>query len=345
MLVVSVLLCTGCGDEGGSTRAPTPTPLQRLSVSMNPRSVPPPTEQDVLDAIDMAIDAGTTGAMLTYTWSEIEPTPQRYNLGPLQESIKFFTARGLHIYLGIHVINTVKRETPSDLLTVPFDAPQMRTRFRALLDRIQPLVTTNVRYLTIGNEVDVYLEAQPAEWGPYQTFYEDGLAYAHQKMPGVLVGVTATYGGASGPSQTEMARLNTKSDVVSYTYYPLDSDFQVHSPRAPLTDFPNMLTLAGGKPVVLQEVGFPSDPLNASSEAIEAQFVTNALASWQAAGRRMPFLNYFLQHDLDSDTCDLLLRYYGLPDPAFKAYLCSLGLRRADGSPKPAWDSFVAGAK
>ncbi|MBM3225923.1 MAG: hypothetical protein FJZ47_19300 [Candidatus Tectomicrobia bacterium] len=283
--------------------------------------------------------------MLTYTWSALEPTPQRYALDQIREAIAFFTARRINIYLGIQLINTVKRETPSDLLTVPFDAAQIRARFRALLDRLQPLLTANVKYLAIGNEVDVYLEAHPAEWATYQIFYEDGLAYVHQKFPSLLVGVAATYDGASGASQAQLARLNTQSDVVIYTYYPLRADFQVHSPQAPRTDFPHMLTLAAGKPVVLQEVGFPSDPLNGSSEAMEAEFVTHVLTAWRAAGARMPFLSYFLEHDFDNDTCDLLLSYYELPDQAFKAYLCSLGLRRADGSAKPAWDRFIAGAK
>lgn len=346
LIVVSALL-TGCGGDGSESSAPggSSPVVQRLSLAMNPRAVPPPTTQDFLNAIDLAFSAGVTAATLTYTWSALEPQPQRYALDEVRETIAFYTARQADIYLGIQVLNTVKRETPSDLLTVPFDAPQMRARFRALLDRLLPLLNARVKYLSIGNEVNVYLEAHPAEWATYQTFYEDALAYSHQQMPRLLVGVTATYGGASGVSQALLARLNTQSDVVIYTYYPLRENFQVQSPQAPLTDFPTMLTLAAGRPVLLQEVGFPTDPLNGSSEALAAAFVSNTLTAWRAAGASMPFLSYFLLHDLDAATCELLQLYYGLPTPTFKAYLCSLGLRRMDGSPKPGWDRFVAGAK
>lgn len=351
LLVLCTLLAgwlSGCGGGDGS-ESPAPsgsTPVtQTLALSMNPRAVPPPTEQDFLTAIDLALGAGVRGVTLTYPWSALEPQPQRYTLDELRDAIAFFTARRVDIYLGIQVINTVRRETPSDLLTVPFDAPQMRARFRALLDRVQPFVTARVKYLAIGNEVNVYLEAHPTEWTPYQTLYEDGLAYAHQRLPGLLVGAVATYAGAIGSSQAQLIRLNTQSDVVMYTYYPLRGDFQVQEPQAPLADFPTMLSLAGGKPVVLQEVGFPSDPLNGSSEALAAAFVSNALTAWRAAGAGMPFLGYFLEHDLDNDTCELLQSYYALPSRTFKAYLCSLGLRRMDGSPKPSWDRFVAGAR
>ncbi len=41
--------------------------------------------------------------------------------------------------------------------------------------------------------------------------------------------------------------------------------------------------------------------------------------------------------------CDQFAAYHGLPGQAnFKAYLCSLGLRRVDGTPKLAWQAVLA---
>jgi hypothetical protein len=105
-----------------------------------------------------------------------------------------------------------------------------------------------------------------------------------------------------------------------------------------------MVSLAGDKPVVLQEAGYPSGSLNGSSEAAEAAFVTDLFQAWRNAGNSMPFLSYFLLYDLDTTTCADHGVYYGSADPAFLSNLCSLGLRRSDGTAKAAWSAFVTAA-
>ena len=57
-------------------------------------------------------------------------------------------------------------------MNVPFDDPQMLERFKALIDAILARSTHPIRYLSIGNEVDVYLAAHPQEWAAYTTFYD-----------------------------------------------------------------------------------------------------------------------------------------------------------------------------
>ena len=313
-------------------------------MSVNPRSIPPPTWRDFDKAVNLAVGAGIQGVVLTSTWRSLEPSPQIYDLTQMKAAIDYFTARHLQIYLGIQPLNTVAKETPSDLLAAPFDSPMMMSRFHNLLDQIKPLLSSDVKYISIGNEVDVYLDANPPEWATYRVFYEDGLHYLHKNIPGMQVGVTTTYGAASGPDLARIGALNAKSDVFVLTYYPIHGDFQVNGPQSPLADFTTMLTLSPRKPIVLQEVGYPSDPLDGSSETQEAQFVTNAFSAWHAAGRKIRFMNYFLEHDFDKNTCATLAKYYGLGgDAAFKAYLCSVGLRRAGGAAKPAWSSFVRG--
>ena len=104
-----------------------------------------------------------------------------------------------------------------------------------------------ITYLSIGNEVDGYL--QPTnQWTQYRIFYEDAIDYVHGTMPGVRVGVTGGYAGIVGATRAQMAALNTRSDVVMLTYYPLGDGFQVGPPTSARTDFPAMLAAAGSKP-------------------------------------------------------------------------------------------------
>jgi exo-beta-1,3-glucanase (GH17 family) len=201
------------------------------------------------------------------------------------------------------------------------------------------------KYISIGNEVDAYLQARPDEWATYTRFYQDAVSYLHGNSPGLTVGVTTTFAGFSAASTTAVRTLNASSDVIILTYYPLQGDAQVLPASSPATDIPRMLSLAGGKPVILQEAGYPSGAPNASSEASQQQFVSELFQAWHGAGNSLPFVSYFLLYDFDPPTCSALGTYYGSADPAFLSYLCTLGLRHSDGTAKPAWSTFVTAAQ
>jgi len=351
-LLAFVLLTSLGACSGGSSASPS-TPgssadQRVLGITANARPVPPPTQQDALDAANLVASVGARGAVLAFAWNELETAPGTFSLSTFQNSVAFSSSRGLAIYVGIQVINTVAKETPSDLLVVAWDDPQMESRFHALVDAMRPTLTSHVRYLSIGNEVDVYLDANPAEWAAYQKFYENAVAYVHQTLPGIQVGVTTTFTGVSGPARANAIQLNNMSDVWIFTYYPLGPGFVPYGPGAPLVDFPTMLALAGNRPVILQEVGYPTSSVLSSSEADQSAYVTNVFQAWRSGSQQIPFLNYFALHDFTPSFCSTLAQFYGDPnDPAFAAYLCSLGLRYDDGTPKAAWQNLVntAGAQ
>jgi hypothetical protein len=314
---------------------------QTLAVAFNPRSVPTPTEPDYIVALEMADNAGINGAAITHRWSDLEPTAGELDVTRVANDVNILSRMyGYTTLLGIQVLNTTDKETPADLLDVPFDDPHMRERFIALFDAILPHLNENVRFLSIGNEVDIYLAANPDEWETYRTFYHNAATYVHETAPGLQVGVTVTFAGATQHPE-EVARLNDVSDVVILTYYPFRDAFRFDNPAAPLEDFPLMVEIAARRPVVLQEVGYASAQLLESSEAEQAEFVVNVFSAWSDVGAAIPFLDFFLLHDLADETCSEFEDYYGLRDEHFHAFLCTLGLRQADGTPKQAWDVFV----
>jgi len=347
-LAIVMLLALACGDGGrSSTISPRPTPPGILSISAFPRFEPPPTtDQDYVNAFDLAYNAGVRAQFSSCTWKQLETAGSNCTVQDLANFISFATGRGFkQILIGIQVLNTVPREVPPDLELVSFDTPLMKTRFHNLLDAIKPNLNSNVKYISIGNEVDGYLSAHPAEWQTYKAFYEDALAYIHQTMPGIKVGVTVMFGGAIGPNAANVASLTSASDVYILTYYPLGDAFKPYGAQAPISDFPRMVGLAGTRPVILQEVGYPSATLLDSSESEQAQFVTNVFQTWQAQGSKIAFLNYFMLHDFTEQMCSDFATYYGDPgDANFQAYLCTLGLRNANGTAKSSWQAFVNGA-
>jgi hypothetical protein len=319
-----------------------------VAIAPVPAAPYPFTQEKLQKALDLARDAGVTGDQLFNTWSALEPSPGVYDLTDLQNGIAVLGGSfGWKLEVTIAVLNTTVRETPSDLSATAFDDPAMMQRMHALIDQLVPLLNSNVQYVAIGNEVDIYLANHRSEWNAYRTFYEDAAAYLRSLAPEVEVGVTTTFSLANGSEQANVAALNTTSDVVIFTYYPLSDSTTIISPDAPLTDFPRMVQLAGGRPVVLQEVGLPSSRRNGSSAKKQARFVRNVFTAWDNVGASIPFLSYFCMHNFPPALCDELEVYYGVSDPTgrFRAFLCSLGLRTSAGNPKSGWKAFVNGTR
>ncbi len=370
--VATVLALSGCGggQEPGATADPLSVPTTEsspqaisattakqgiLAISTSPRLEPFPTSSAEYDALKseadaLAYGAGARGQIATFTWRELEPRSGSYDeakLAQLQAQIDAAKAKAMVQYVGIQVINTYVKELPEDLAGLAFDDVQVITRFRALLKRIVGANIKRIRYLSIGNEVDVYLASHAAELAPYKAFYRDAARTAHALDPAIQVGVTGSGAGALGSEAAMLSELNAAgSDVVMLTYYPMqsspDGNASVRDPSAVAGDITRLLSLAGRKPLVLQEVGYPVSSLNGSSEASQAEFMRQIFKAWSGSNGRIPFVNFFLLHDFPDQLCSDLLAYYGLPNGVtLKASLCSLGLRTVDGTARQAWATLV----
>jgi hypothetical protein len=351
--VAVCVLTLACGSQGAkptgkataaASNVPTVAGQRWLSISANPKA----GSSDLVGAVDTAYAAGARGYYIAYTWNAVEPKSGVSNLQAMKDALEYLgNKRGLTLLLGIQVINTNTKDVPSDLASAPFDSAQTKARFHALIDKVKSVSNGHVKYLTIGNEVDTYLSQHAGEWPAYKAFYQDALAYAHSALPGVKVGVTATYTGASGSAQAHVADLSKASDILALTYYPLGAGYRPLAPTTAEQDLARMVSMAQGRQVVLQEVGYPTSSQLGSSEQNQAAFITSFLKGWQAVGGgSMPFLNVYQLHDLAPDVCNQLAVSYGRGnDAGFKAYLCTLGLRRADGSAKAGWQSLVDGAR
>ncbi|MEK9135704.1 MAG: hypothetical protein AAB393_01170, partial [Bacteroidota bacterium] len=256
----SFLFISGCSkDSVDPTSGGTPplSPSRILSISPVPRQNPPATTQDIIAAIDLAYNSGARGQHLNFPWRLLEPAPGVFALNDFNHILTYLTtARSFKLEIVISVLNTTVRETPADLMNVPFDSPQMKDRFHALLDALLPAPNQNILYLSVGNEVDVYLSQHPGDWEAYTSFYEDVVRYLHRRALGLKVGVTSTFSGASGNDSLNVRRLNDSSDVFILTYYPIGVDFFPRAPSVATAEISRMVSLARGRPLILQEVGY-----------------------------------------------------------------------------------------
>lgn len=358
MMAIAIAGCGGSsgGDDDEKTSAPQDHQAI-MSISALPRLKPEPaTSQQVievfLEAFSLTYDAGARGQMTTFHWKALEPQVGNYNtqeLTSLSDAIDNAISHDMAQFIGIQMINTNQREMPAEFATADFDDPAVIAQFKLLLDRVVTPNAGKIKYLSIGNEVDAYLRAHPAEWASYKMFFDAAVDYAHTLDPDIQVGVTATAEGALTLSTTQLQQLNENSDVVILTYYPIDfagdGTVTVRTPQSPAVDFTEMLGFAGDRPLILQEVGYPASPLNSSSENMQSQFIESVFSAWRDNAENIPFLNFFVLHDFTAQMCAEFTSYYGAAGLAnaesFGAYLCTLGLRKDDGTPRAAWDTLL----
>lgn len=343
--IVAGAWCIAAADSRPAA-AQTSTTRRVLAITPTPKGGPPLTPSGVLAAISLAARAGANGDQLSNKWNDLEPSPGVYNISDPQGGVSFIgDSLGWQLMYTISVIDTIARQVPSDLTAVAWDSDQMKTRFHALVDQLMPVLSDpHMAYVAVGNEVDIHFILQQDDPVAYENFYADAVNYIHSKVPGLKVGVTCTFVGASGGAQQLVQSLNAASDVFILTYYPTHDDNIANPPTAPLSDFATMVQLAHGLPVILQEVGYPSAGLCASSPKQQAKFVHNVYTAWNEQAAAIPFLSFSQMHDMGTNWCTFLEDYYGIHDPRFEAFICSIGLRYVNGRPKPGWGQFVAGA-
>jgi len=306
-----------------------------LSVAINPGS-----DNNFNNAFAQGQALGMQASPLALFWDDLETSPGVYNPNPNNLAIAnaFYPGVNTQVSLEIDPIDTVKRRMPSDLMSLPFDDPTVISRYENLLQwaftQIPDLQLTS---LTIGNEVDAYLDSNPSQWPQYITFFQQVSAYARGLRPGLKVGVKGEFSGMTGPAQANMQALNQYSDVVEVTYYPLNSDFSPEPPTVVSTDFNTITSLYPGRILHLLEVGYPSGTACGSSESMQSQFIDQVFSAWDEHYDQIKLISFFSLTDFSPQTVTTLESYYGLSSTCFGEYLGTLGLMTYDGQQKQAY--------
>lgn len=318
----------------------TKQPLQQPLVGISPNVKVGGKIDDLVKDLKSLRGDGLGFQYLTLKWSELEPEKGNLDLKKLDDGVRGLGGLGFDLAVNIQTLDTNNRTLPADLMDKPFDSPEMRTRWEALLRAVAPRLTPKVRWVMLGNEVDVYLAQHGAELEPYAGFVERGRALLRERKPDLPVGVTCTYGGARArPDQ--FRRLNHDTDFVALTYYPLKPDFSVEPVSVVAGDISRMVEMAGRKPLLITEAGYPADPLLGSSETQQAAFVDALFDAVKAHPSRIAVVNYFLLVDFNDSLVETFLKYYRVPDAKFRAYLATLGLRKQDGTPRKSESAFL----
>jgi hypothetical protein len=230
-------------------------------------------------------------------------------------------------------IDTNINRMPSDLKGKAFDDPEVIERFQALLDYVfGQIPDLELASLSIGNEIDAFLGLDTDRWGQYQSFFQAAAEHARSLRPGLLVGAKAQHSGLVGDAKTYLQSLNTVSEVILVTYYPLNADFSVKAPKVVAEDFEALVSAYENRTIHILEAGYPTSPTLNSSEAKQAQFIREVFDAWDAYASQIRVISFTWLSDLSRASVQDLEEYYGFSAQNFAEFLRTLGLRTYAGS-------------
>jgi len=313
------------------------------------------------NSFDSAYAYGKVGCMESvhtfFTWSLLEPDANGFDATAIANTLDilniYFPIVGDKIELQLAPINTVAKETPTDLLTVNFDDPQLIARFKILLDTFfAHIPDVELTALNIGNEHDVFMGTDAIQYAAYKVFLDSVAPYAQQLYANLhngealKVGTTFTFHGLTDPATAGLCQsVNVGRDIVPTTYYPLNGDFTAKPPTVVSTDFADLVALYSDttQPIYFVECGYPSSPTCNSSEAQQAQFYQEVFAAWDTFEDNIPYLTIFKSTDWSQQEVIAFGQYYGVTSPEFLEFLRSLGVRTwsGNGSDKLAYNAIL----
>lgn len=289
-------------------------------------------------AFASAKSVGVSAIELPIPWDDYEPSPKEYTPSWLPVADQFYSKNGIKLSLSLNPIDTNNLRLPKDLKDKAFNDPTVIERYKAFVDFVASSVpNSNILFVSVGNEVDIYLGNSDKKWDEYIAFYNAVAPYVKSKFPKAVIGSKMSFEGITNHAD-KAKQIENNADVVLVTYYPFKlNSFIVRDPSTVNTDFKTMVDLYPNKKIYFAEIGYPSGKDNDSSEEKQAQFISETFYAWDKYQSQIPFLNFVWLHDKSASEVSGFQKYYGLKDKTFASYLGSLGLRTYDGKDKQAF--------
>lgn len=331
----------GSDDLDGGDAATTPT---FIGLTPTPAGDGPPSAADVIAARLVSLASGARAVVTRRTPEELSSSAA---VDALAAEADFFQQRGTTMSFTLAVVDGATAHLPPEVSAFSWNAPEVAASTRATIDAALTSLDGSASFFVLGRDVDVYLEAHPAERAAFELFVIDTLDYvhAHPLAPeGLRAGVGFSFQGVSKPDPSYLPILDT-ADIAVSSYLPGLGDVEGGPLGAIAADADMLVLRAAGKPIMLESVGAPTSSVVGGSESKQAIFLDTFFDVIAARRDGFVFVNVDALHDLGPVRCEARAALLGVPpDGLWAAYLCSLGLFTPDDQEKAAWTSFVKGA-
>ncbi len=292
----------------------------RKGVSLSPRSFQSEDFNDFLGKV------GQVGSILSWVgdWSE---------LVNVEKGAPWVLARLAEVYGYIPLIVVQFFRQSDGHLLRPLDETtkqSYKTSASAFAERYRP------QYLGIGVEINILHERSPADFEAFAKFFGEVSKAVKEKSPTTRVFTVfqlekmkgmggGLFGGENDPKKAEWHLLEDfagYSDVVAFTTYP---DLIYKDPSDIPNDYYSEIRMRTSKPIIFTEIGWHADasPLGwESSEEEQERYVWRFFSLTSSLNMEVSIWSFVYDQNVSEP-------------------FCSMGLLKADGYQRPAWNAWV----
>jgi hypothetical protein len=298
------------------------------------------------EALLMALAAGVRGVVVEANWKALEDDAWWARTEVLSS---YLSKERKQLFLSIPVVEARQDGRPEWLRFYSWSSATVRERLRQLLDRVFGTLGSQLSYVSMGFEVDRYLEAYPKDAMAFSSCMAETLQYAmnHDKRQdktevGVTWSTSAWLGQEAESAERQM--LVGASPTVFLAHHGLDNEQGIEHWQQAVQAIGVAVDAveAQGRKVVLHRVASTSSTLVGGSEAEQAAFVKGVFELVQAKRSHVAFVGFGMLHDPSPDAC---LSFARAREPSatagLYAFWCSAGLRTRQGAAKASFSVFM----
>lgn len=328
----------GAGGQGGQGGGAAVSPVL-VGITPTPSAQAPAAE---LEAQLTSLAAGARAAVLAVPW-DAEPEAAA---AALSKKAAFYAQQERRVLLRLEVVDRLTDRRPASTGDAAWNAPETIAALQGSIDWMLASSGDEVRWITFGRDVDVYLAAHPDERPAFVAFVKQAAAYAkaHPDAPAQLaVGVGMS---AEAPkSEPAFQELIDAQDVLAFSYFPGLGTSDPGASSGVAATVTQIADAAGQRPIVLDAAGFAADPAAGGGEDAQQKFFATLFGAVAARRASFALVDVVELYDAPPSACEAWAGEQGEPPGGpLAAYACSLGLFRADGTPRPAWSAVLAGS-
>ena len=185
------------------------------------------------------------------------------------------------------------------------------------------------------------MQDHPGELTPLSAFLTQALGHLSSQI-GAPLGAVGLSFTPTTPSSAYLSLLEL-GNIFAVSYMPGLGQPIVMAAATPAKDLDAMMAIAGGRPTVLQAVGYTSATALGSTVEMQAERLAAFFEALELRRGSFPIVVVEQLHDMSAEACSLFAVSQGLldSDPEVQ-FVCNSGLRGEDSVAKPAWSTFLA---